>query len=88
MPKSKAQTKVRLGPQGRLVIPAQFRQLLAVDSGDTLIARYQDGQLVLEKAETLKRRLKARFAHIPKEKSLADELLAERREEMECEAKR
>lgn len=77
------QTTVRLGPQGRIVIPAKLRQLLAVKPGDTLVARCQDGQLILEKTETVKRRLKARFAHIPKEMSLADELLAERRKEAE-----
>lgn len=75
------QTTVRLGPQGRVVIPAKLRQLLAVEPGDTLVARYQDGQLILEKAETIKRRLKGRFAHISKEISLTDELLAERRKE-------
>jgi AbrB family looped-hinge helix DNA binding protein len=85
MTENNTQTTVRLGPQGRIVIPAKLRQLLAVEPGDTLIARCQDGQLVLEKAETIKRRLKTRFAHIPKETSLADELLAERYEEAERE---
>ena len=36
---------------------------------------------MLEKQETVKRRLKARFAHVSKDRSLADELIAERREE-------
>lgn len=88
MTKSNIQTIVRLGPQGRIVIPTKLRQMLAVQPGDTLIARCRDGQLVLEKAETLKRRLKARFAHIPKQTSLAQELLKERREEAKREAGR
>jgi hypothetical protein len=41
----------------------------------------EDGRLILEKPETIKHRLKTRFAHLPRGKSLADELLAERREE-------
>lgn len=81
MPYTDSQTKVRLGPQGRLVIPAKLRQMLCVEPGDNLFAHVHDGQLILEKAETVKRRLKARFARIPKGKSLAAELLEERREE-------
>lgn len=79
------QTKVRLGDQGRLVIPAKLRKLLEVEPGDTLLARFHKGQLVLEKTETIKRRLKGRFANIPKGKSLADELLIERRAEAQRE---
>lgn len=81
MPDSKIQTKVRLGPQGRLVIPAKLRQLLCVEPGDALIVRFHEGQLILEKAETVRHRLKARFAGLPKQKSLAEELLAERHKE-------
>jgi hypothetical protein len=36
---------------------------------------------MLEKPETIKHRLKARFAYLPIGKSLATQLLAERREE-------
>ncbi len=56
------QTKVRLGNQGRLVIPAKLRKLLEVESGDTLLVRFHEGQIVLDKTETIKRRLKERFA--------------------------
>lgn len=79
------QTKVRLGDQGRLVIPAKLRKLLEVEPGDTLLVRFHEGQLVLEKAETIKRRLKQRFAKLPEGKSLAEELLIERRKEAQRE---
>ena len=82
------QTKVRIGHQGRLVIPAKLRKLLELEPGDTLLASYHEGQLVLEKTETIKRRLKERFARVPDGKSLAAELLAERREEAQREDKR
>jgi len=75
------QTEIQLGRQGRLVIPLAFRQALGFESGDHLIARIENGCLVLEKAETVKKRLKNRFAHVPQSVSLADELIAERREE-------
>jgi AbrB family looped-hinge helix DNA binding protein len=81
MPENDAPTKVRLDPQGRMVIPAKLRKLLEIEPGDTLLARFHEGQLVLEKAETIKRRLKKRFSRLPRGKSLAEELLAERRAE-------
>lgn len=83
-----SQTEIQLGRQGRLVIPSAFRQALGFESGDHLIARIENGRLVLEKAETIKKRLKHRFAHVPKSVSLADELIAERREEAKRDADR
>lgn len=73
--------EVRLSEQGRLVIPAALRKSLGFEPGDTLIARLEDGRLVLEKHETVQRRLKTRFSHVKKGTSLADELIVQRREE-------
>ena len=78
---SSRQTEVHLGRQGRLVIPAALRRFLGFEAGDILIARPEEGRLILEKQETIKRRLKARFSQLPKGTSLAEELIAERREE-------
>lgn len=72
--------EVHLGKQGRLVIPASLRRSLSLSEGDRLIAREEDGRLVLEKPEAATKRLRALFAHIPAERSLVDELIAERRE--------
>jgi hypothetical protein len=60
---------------------------LGFEEGDTLIARSEEGRLILEKQETIKRRLKARFSQLPKETSLANELIAERHEEAKREVK-
>lgn len=54
MAKLMTQTEVQLDPQGRLVIPAQLRRSLGFESGDSLIARTEDGRLILEKVETIK----------------------------------
>ncbi len=70
-----------LGRQGRLVIPVALRQLLGFEEGDTLVAHEEAGRLVLEKQEMVKQWLKARFAQVPNDHSLVDELIAERREE-------
>lgn len=80
------QVRVRVGEQGRLVIPAQLRKALAIEPGQTLIARVEEGRLVLEPRETIVARIRAQFAHLPPGVSLADELVAERREEARREA--
>jgi AbrB family looped-hinge helix DNA binding protein len=78
--------EVRVGPQGRIVIPASLRRQLGIQPNDRLIARIEDGRLVLETRDSIVRRLQARFSHIPPEVSLVDELIAERREEARREA--
>ncbi|WP_017651529.1 AbrB/MazE/SpoVT family DNA-binding domain-containing protein [Fortiea contorta] len=76
-----AYAEVHLGAQGRLVIPAPLRRSLGWETGDVVIVRLEAGRLVLEKPELIKHRLKARFSHLPTGVSLAEDLLAERRQE-------
>lgn len=73
--------EVQVGAQGRLVIPAHLRKALNIQPGDRLVARKVGDSLVLERRETIERRLWEMFSHIPKEVSLVDELIAERRAE-------
>ena len=82
------ETQVKIGPQGRLVIPAPIRKTLDLQPGDTLSARVRDGQLVLEKPEQVLARLKASFASVPADVSLVDELVSERRAEARRETPR
>lgn len=84
--RNQQKNRVHVGPQGRIVIPAHIRHSLGIHPGETLIARVKDGQLVLEKPEQMLARLRAMFAHVPREISLVDELIAERREEARREA--
>jgi AbrB family looped-hinge helix DNA binding protein len=81
------QARVNVGPQGRVVIPARLRRILAIDQGDTLVARVEDGRIVLEKREQVLARLRRRFEKVPREVSLANELISERREEARREQK-
>jgi len=75
-------SKTRLSPNGRIVIPAAIRQELGVKSGDTLLMDVEDGVLRIESYPTLIARIQREFAqYIPPGVSLADELIAERREE-------
>lgn len=75
------QTEVRLGQQGRVVIPAPLRRALGLKPGQILVARIDNGCLTLEKPEHLLERIKARYAKIPQDVNLADELIRERRNE-------
>ncbi len=70
---------VKLGKQGRLVIPASLRHELGLELGDELVARAEEGRLIFETRAVVVARLRERFNSI--EGSLADELMAERREE-------
>jgi AbrB family looped-hinge helix DNA binding protein len=74
-------TRVRVGLQGRIVVPARLRRQLGIETGDVLVARADDGRLVLERRESILAEIRKLFEHIPPEVSLVDELIAERREE-------
>ena len=80
MASTDSQANVRLGPQGRFVVPAPIRKALGFQPGDSLVVRIDDERLVVEKTNAVERRLRAYFKKF-KGRSLADELIAERREE-------
>lgn len=73
--------EVQVGAQGRLVVPAALRRALNLKPGDRLIARVDGDRLVLERRESIERRLWEMFSGIPGTVSLVDELIAERRAE-------
>lgn len=72
--------EVQVGASGRLVIPAEFRHQLGLQSGDRLVARIDDDRLIFERADVIKQRIKKRFSHL-KGKGIVDELIAQRRAE-------
>lgn len=80
------ENEVQVGAQGRLVIPVALRKALQLKPGDRLVARIVDEGLVLERRETVEKRLRDRFRHIPGDVRLAEELIAERRAEAANEA--
>ena len=81
-----APTKLRLGPDGRVLIPAAFREALGLSEGDTLIASIDDGELNLLTRRAAVRRAQAIVRQfVPKGVSLVDELIEDRRREVERE---
>ena len=77
--------RVRVNAQGRIVIPAALRKALGLKAGGTLVLRVEDGQLSGRTPEQAERDLHAMFAHIAPGRSLAAELIAERRAEARAE---
>jgi AbrB family looped-hinge helix DNA binding protein len=75
---------VRVGRQGRLVLPAELRRELHVQAGDVLMGRREDDHIVLELPDTIRARLRGRF-RTAEGVSVVDELLAERQAEAERE---
>ena len=81
-----APTKLRLGPDGRVLIPAALREALGLSEGDTLIATIDDGELNLLTRRAAVRRAQAIVQQfVPKGVSLVDELIEDRRREVERE---
>lgn len=81
-----SENEVHVGAQGRVVIPASLRHALNLKTGDRLVARKVGDSLVLERRETVVRRLQQRFEHVSRDTDLAEELIAERRADTEREA--
>jgi AbrB family looped-hinge helix DNA binding protein len=76
-----AHARVQVGPQGRLVIPADIRRELGIEAGDQLTARVEGRRLVLESPEDVLRALQDEVQAAAGGRSLVDELIAERRAE-------
>ena len=70
------------------MIPAAARNALGLRPGDVLSIRVEADHLVLEHRAAVLKRLRERFARVPVTVSLADELLAERKEEVRREQAR
>ncbi len=73
--------RMRVNENGRVVIPASFRKALGINVGDEVVLRIEDDEL---RITTLKRRVERAQRlvrrHVKRGVSLADELIAERRE--------
>ena len=74
----------KLGPDGRIVIPARLRKALGLKPGDELLIRLEDGELVVyTRAQAILRAQERVRQYVPEAVRLVNELLAERRREVE-----
>ena len=74
-----------LGQQGRLVIPADIRTALGLAPGDRVHLQVTGRRLVLQRQQDAVAELRALGAGLPKDRSLVEELLADRRLAAEAE---
>ena len=82
-------TRLRLGKNGRIVIPARVRDALGLREGDTLVLTVGpcSGRLILETEEMILARLHDLVGAAPEGELVSEELLRERREEAQREAR-
>jgi AbrB family looped-hinge helix DNA binding protein len=77
---------VQMGERGRLVVPAAARRALGVGAGDQLVLELDGEEARLVPARTAVSRFRGMFRGRYGDRSLVDELIAERRSEAEREA--
>ncbi len=76
-----SQTKIKVNENGRIVIPAQFREALGIRLGDEILMRMENEELHIttQKQQILQaQRLVSQY--VDPGRSLSEELIAERRE--------
>lgn len=75
--------RAKIGPNGRIVIPAACRKALGVKPGDVVLMRLEDGEVRLyTQARAIRRIQDLARKFIPAGVSLVDGLLDERRREV------
>lgn len=85
-PSDSLTAKVKMGPDGRVVIPAAMRAMLGMNEDDVFFARIEDGEIRFATPQrTMQRVNDVLRPFVPDGVSLADELIAERKREAERE---
>jgi AbrB family looped-hinge helix DNA binding protein len=82
LPEVAASVWTKLGEGGRVVIPAEIRQMLGLKTGSQVLLRVEDGELhLLTSRQAVKRAQALARPYIEPGVSVVDELIAERRVE-------
>ena len=67
---------------GRVILPAAFRKSMGLQKGDTVLIELHDEEVRIRPARSALRRLQEKLRdYAPEAGSVADELIAERRQE-------
>ena len=81
--------KIAVAPDGSVVLPSIITNALALKAGDVLFVRIHDGEIHLLTRAAVTRRVQALAREfVPQGVSLVDELLEDRRREVEAESQR
>lgn len=65
---------------GRLLVPAEFRRLMGLQDGDTVVMEVEGDELRIRPLRSTLQRIQSRLRkYVPEGVSLADELIADRR---------
>jgi AbrB family looped-hinge helix DNA binding protein len=76
------EVKTKIGPGGRIVIPAPFREALHAKEGDEMVLSVEDGVLHVEtRAARLRRAQDIASRYLNKEGGSSEDFIAERRRE-------
>lgn len=74
--------QMKMSDGGRVVMPAEIRQALGLKEGDAVLWSLVDGEArVTSRAQRIRQAQALVRRHVPAGVSLADELIAERRQE-------
>lgn len=85
--KARESTKARVGSRGELILPSQIREAMNLKEGDVLVASFEDDELRLLTMPAAVRKAQAIVRkYVPEGVSLVDELLEDRRREVERES--
>ena len=77
-----ADTAIHVSAGGRIVIPAEFRRALGLKDGDEVLLSLEDGVIrISTRKEQLRRAQALVMSHVSAQRSLAAELISERRHE-------
>ena len=71
--------KTKIGQGSKIVLPAEFREALGVKVGDELILSLKDDEIHVFTRRAAINRAQGMLKHIAPGRSLADELIQERR---------
>ena len=78
--------RVRIGTNGRFVIPLEYRRALGVSEGDEVFVRFVEGEMRVSTVDTgIKYAQSLVRRYVPEDSHLVDELIQERRDSAEKE---
>lgn len=76
----------RLGPSGRIVIPAEYRRSLGIEVGDEIVLRLEEGEIrLISRPQAIRRAQRTIRRYVGSGRLLSEELIAGRRSEADAE---